>query len=825
MGYEVDPVEVGDAADSDSCRLPGLSSSLVVGREVELREVLASLESEMPAVVSISGLSGSGKSTLATAAAATVAEDPEWSIAWVDVAAESASLPLSAMVQRCLAVDDLEPSTLRLANYGRRILIVLDGADGRFDEIAKAVAPLECCPSVRVMLTSIRRIRRRNVVSVPVGGLEVPPAEADGTELTKYASVELFVSVATQMTPEFAADEAVLSEVARVCRALNGLPLAVKLAAGRLARPLSTPARMSHLVQSDPAFGLILSVGAPGSEPNVHHHSVQAALEWTYSLLDPTQQHVLRRVSVFLGPFDLEAAERVCEIPRSRLLEPLEDMVGLGLLELAADQVAEIRCKTHPLIRRFAAEALAEAGETTYCFDLYADFLASLARRASCHLDRNDADADVELRTVESDLYAALDYLLETGQRVKALRLAADLGHFAAAAGHGDNLLTSLVGLLADLPRGTDHGMVADAWLWAAELMIHAKTAPDTVELWRARWHEGMALARSEDEPDRLLRGLGGAVLALPVTGDFEQAKAAAAEGRRLAREAGHAAWLARFTAWSGMVSNQEQDFTTAAQCAAEGLGIALRSSDRRALVLVGLLYSGLPEEHAPTLPSLPALEELYAMAVDLGDRGGQSWLLGQLTGRASQRGDNQAAAAWLLRRLELVRGSTAWHALGFSLLASVAVLADGGYPKLAARVHGSLAAMMPVLMAGMGARDQSSHAARLSNLELLVGSDVYHEQIRAGSQEDWPDMLLAIMPNLEEAASAKRPTNSQLTKRETEVLQLLSDGMSNKDIANRLGLSAKTVMHHTVSIYRKLGVSGRSDAAATAIRMGLGSA
>ena len=334
-----------------------------------------------------------------------------------------------------------------------------------------------------------------------------------------------------------------------------------------------------------------------------------------------------------------------------------------------------------------------------------------------------------------------------------------------------------------------------------------------------------MTLARRAGEPHRLLRGLADAVLALPVTRDFADAKAAATEGLCLARAAGQPAWLARFTAWSGMVANQEWDFVTAAQLATDALGIALWSSDRRALLLVGLLVSGMPEEHVPNLPALPSLEELYAMASELGDRERQSWLLGHLASRASQRGDYEAAASWLLRRIELLRGSIAWHTQGYSLLASVSVLAHLGHSKLAARVHGSLVAMMPVLTAGLGARDQSAHTAALSDLERRVGSDVFQEQVRAGALEDWPCMLLAIMPILGEATSTQRPAHSQLSRRESEVLQLLGDGMSNKDIANCLGLSVKTVMHYTGSIYRKLGVRGRSQAVATVIRMGAGNA
>jgi predicted ATPase len=732
--------------------LPSRASQMV-GRDGERRMVVASLEGVVPAVVSITGVAGSGKSTLAAASAESLAEQRSWQVSWVDVTSEPAGTSLSLTLQQCLGIDDLERSTLRLATFGRRMLVVLDGADGRLHELAEAVAPLEDCPAVRVVLTSIRGINGPNVLAVPIGGLEVPPTEACGGELAKYPSIELFVSVATAVNPELVGDEQMLSEAARVCRALDGLPLAVKLAAGRLGRPLSTAARMSRHVQVDPTFGLMLSEVEPDAGSRVHQGSVRAALDWTYSQLDPTQQHVLRRTCVFGGPFGLEAAEQVCEISRYKVAQPLAELAAIRLLEMRADEAAEIQFETHPLVRAFGAEALAASGEAPHAADLHAALVSRWARRASCLYDQCQPEADIQLITAEPDLYSALDYLIETNRKAEALRLAADFGHVTAEAGHNRDLVARLDDLLADCPSEADSGTVASALLWASELGLQAVSGPDTVECSRGRWREGMALARVEGEPHLLLRGLASAVRALPVTGDFIAAKEAAEEGLSLAAEIGHAPWLARFTAWSGMIAHQERDFAAAAQLATEGLGIALRSSDRRALVLIGLLVSGMPEEHAPKLAMLPPLEDLYDMAVDLGDRHSQSWLLAQLATYAARRGDSQSAASLILRRVAFVRSSSSL-VMGPSLMTSVRVLAQLGHPKLAARVHGSLAAMMPVLFAAMGAREQSSGSDNLSRLKADLGSDVFEEQVRAGACDTWADALLTILPVLGEAAS-----------------------------------------------------------------------
>ena len=431
MLVEPDRARVGQPARYGPLGLPSRASQMV-GRDGERRMVVASLEGVTPAVVSITGVAGSGKSTLAAASAESLAEQRWWQVAWVDVASEPAGTPLSLTLQQCLGIDDLEPSTLRLATFGRRMLVVLDGADERLPELAEAVAPLQDCPAVRVVLTSIRGIRGPNVVAVPIGGLGVPPIEACGGELAKYPSVALFLSVATAVNPELVGDEQTLSEAARVCRALDGLPLAVKLAAGRLGRPLSTAARMSRHVQVDPTFGLMLSERGADAGSQVHHSSVRAALDWTYSQLDPTQQHVLRRTCVFRGPFGLEAAEQVCEMSRYKVSQPLEDLAAIRLLEMSSDEAAEIRFETHPLVRAFGTEALIEAGEAPHVADLHAALVSRWARRANSLYDQCQPEADAQLVTVEPDLYTALDHLIETDRKAEALRSAADLGHLAA---------------------------------------------------------------------------------------------------------------------------------------------------------------------------------------------------------------------------------------------------------------------------------------------------------------------------------------------------------------------------------------------------------
>jgi DNA-binding CsgD family transcriptional regulator len=288
--------------------------------------------------------------------------------------------------------------------------------------------------------------------------------------------------------------------------------------------------------------------------------------------------------------------------------------------------------------------------------------------------------------------------------------------------------------------------------------------------------------------------------------------------------------WLGRFTAWTGMVRHQMRDFEGAARCAEEALAIGLRASDPRTLILVGLLTSTMPRRHRPSLPLLPPLEELYGMAVELRQRDAQSWLLGLLASRAIRQRDYDEAARWTLRRLDLMARSTAWDGMGVSLMASMGVAAGRGELRLAARTHGALAPMLPTLMAGVAPHDAARHQRLIDRLRARLGDAVFDEEVSAGSLLSWPDAVAAVIPMLEgeedaDASSADRGLavpGLGLTSRERDVLVLLAEGLSNKEIANKLGLRPKTVTQHSMSIYRKLAVRGRSEATAVAIRLRL---
>ena len=594
-------------------------------------ELVAAMLEPGHVTVSISGVSGVGKTTLAREVARRLGEGG-CEISWLDLSANVIALELEAALARSLGTETLDPTDLRLALRTRQVVLVIDGVDRCAADIVLALHALAICSGLRVLVTSVRRLKGRVTKELVLQGLECPPAEwIPSRDPTRYEAVELFTAVASSISPYLDLGADFQSEIVPICQALGGLPLAIILAAGRVVRSIDVHAGISRLIERDSGFGLVLGATLRDTD-HKEGGSVRDAFSRTYLTLDRLEQRVWERTGVFEGPFDLEAAEEVSGMTRYALLGPLEELVDLRVIEPGptGDQP---RYVLSSLSRAFARSVLERRAETRVVADRHASYFRELVRRSSRRYDDCEPSIEPSVLASEVELYRALNHLLKTGNRSQALELAADMGHLAGATGHLRELLTRLDTLVADPPEGCEPRTMAHALLWDADLAIHSVVGPDTLTFTRNRWSEGMRLARESNDHLLVLRGLSGAVLALPVTLDFASAAGAAGEGRERAEKIGHARWLARFTAWSGMVAHQTEDDETAGRHAADALGLALRSGDRSALVLVGLLVSGMTPEHAPTLSALPALEDLLPMAVELGDRNSQSWLLAHLAG------------------------------------------------------------------------------------------------------------------------------------------------------------------------------------------------
>jgi DNA-binding CsgD family transcriptional regulator len=241
---------------------------------------------------------------------------------------------------------------------------------------------------------------------------------------------------------------------------------------------------------------------------------------------------------------------------------------------------------------------------------------------------------------------------------------------------------------------------------------------------------------------------------------------------------------------------------------------------------------------------SIPTLEELLANARALGDVRGEGWVIARLSNKAMRRHDDAQALLWITEGLELGRRTGLWDAAGFAIVILAEVAFAQGDDAAVARLHGSVGRIMPMLPISIGPVHMAAYREMIQTVQERSGAATFDRLAHAAGRLSWDDATLAALDyahrlagGLPEMAPTSAPDaaavegidatpiegiDSGLTKRERDVLELLATGATNNEIAETLGLSTKTVMHHSVSIYAKLNVRGRAEATAWAFRHGI---
>ncbi|MFC8720775.1 ATP-binding protein, partial [Kitasatospora sp. NPDC057198] len=441
-----------------------LALTSFVGREQEsatVRELLRGTR-----LVTLTGPGGAGKTRLAVEVAAGLAADfpdgvwlvplaPVTSPAEVPQAAlQALGVPDALRVGEAIAPLPSPVGRLAEALERRRLLLVLDNCEHLLDAAAElASGLLSRAPHVRVLATSREPLGLTGESLCPVPSLPLPPPDggtaADGRAAAAYPAVRLFADRAAAVRPGFRLDPATAPLVADICRALDGIPLAIELAAART-RSLTLRQVAERL---DDRFRL-LTGGDRAALPR--HRTLRAVVDWSWDLLDADERAVLAALSVFAGGATPEHAERVCgpRAPGADVVEVIAALVDKSLVRAAADGPdGEVRYHLLETVRAYAAEKAAAAGTAARTRDAHAACLLALAERAEPRLrGPEQAHWSARLNAERDDLHAALGHLVGTGDATGALRLAGALvwfwtvGDHIGEAGHWTRAVRALVG-------------------------------------------------------------------------------------------------------------------------------------------------------------------------------------------------------------------------------------------------------------------------------------------------------------------------------------------------------------------------------------------
>ena len=609
LGEEPSPPRPGHAPGSGPV-LP-LPLTSFVGRSAAIAEVERLLASTR--LLSLTGTGGVGKTRLALEIAAS-RKVGEATVAMVELGPLSDPALVPEQARSTLGISEqpgrspIETVAEQLAD--RTALVVLDNCEHVLDAAAGlAEALLRACPGLRILATTREPLRVPGETTWRVPSLSVPPAgePASLDELAGYEAVRLFLDRARSTTPGLAVDDRDASALAQVARRLDGIPLALELAAARMG-VLSVAELCERL---DDRFRLL--AGGSRTAPS-RHQTLRAAVDWTYEALAPEEAALFDRLSMFAGTFTLDAAEEVCAgagIARADVLGLLAGLVDRSLV-IAEQAGGATRYRLLETMRSYGRERLAASGAHPVVADAHLAWVARLARQAEGELRGPDQGPWLEVvEAALDDVRAALRWGIER-RDAAALEAAGALERFWDVRGY-----------------------LGEGRRWLGEVLDAAGPAAG-------------AVARA--------KALRAAAILAQRQGDYEPARALHNESLALATEAGDRRGIAAAVHGLGNVAALQGDLAAARACFEEALAIGrdLRDDHVAAAALTNL--GTVAHNQASFAEARAFYEESLRARRDLGDRHGIAMVVGNLAYLAFQQGDHAAARALYEESLALQR-------------------------------------------------------------------------------------------------------------------------------------------------------------------------
>ena len=815
--------------------LPSQATSFV-GRAAELAE-LRSLVSGGSRLVTIAGPGGIGKSRLALQVAAEALDATGDGVWLVELAPVAEPEMVARTVAAVLQVRE-EPGrpmldTLAEAVSDRSLLVVVDNAEHVLGAAAKlADVMMRSCPRACLLVTSREPlgVSGEHVFRVPP--LAVPPAEvAAPGQLAAFESVQLFAERAVMYRRGFALDDANAAAVAAVCVRLDGIPLALELAAARLGS-LSVAEISSRL---DQRFRL-LTGGSRTALPR--HQTLRALIDWSYDLLNPDEQIVLGQLSVFAGGWTLEAAEAVTSSGDAgvwQVLDHLAALVGKSLV-LAEEIHGSTRYRLLETVRHYAAERLARrpGSELDETRAAHRDHYLALVETAGLHLRGPDEAVWLDRLEVEFDnIRAALAFsLADPGNAEPGLRLAGGLRWFCNLRGHSGEVLEALDALFERPDARMPTLSRAKALTASCHLLNH--------------FGDDSMIPTLAGEAIKIARSLGDAAVTADALsqlcwfrlerGDLPAALAQIDEAVGLARTTGDPRLVADLLGRRAVFKGEAGDLDAAFADNQEALAQSRAAGDNYRLAIT-LANLGVYEVAAGELPAARAhLQEACTLADNRGYLN-MSVGLWQNLGLVDLIDANPRSARQLfLNSLDRARAtgvkSSYFHAALLGL--ALAVGADG-YPAVAATLHGvadehyeRAGRVFEATEAGLRDRDHAHLRVTLGDAAFEAayrrGRSLSYADaiaIAVGAAEPDPGVATAVTVPAAGRATADSSANP-LSDREREIVALLAGGATDAQIAERLFLSVNTVRSHLERIRDKTGARRRTELVRYAFQAGI---